>query len=263
MKKTIIIAIVTIFIIGSGVFLYFKINETTPDNNTQDENGNNNNNNDNDGTNNNNNNNDNDNNNDDTENPNNNNDTENPNNNDGTTDGTNNPPVNNTVKTGAQCSKSDYIKLSDDLVFCINTNGTLNVKATSDSYGASATEVFLYAAKALLQPNGANITFNEKIKNIGFYNAGDSAEIDYLGQSILVTESGKVHIIDNNALYSQAKLNVLASVELDEKIISFTSPDKTLGCVDFGDGDCRYGTTIKTSSNKVYILYSDGSYVAK
>ena len=176
---------------------------------------------------------------------------------DGTTtpgDGTTTPGtvITNTVKTGASCKSGDYVKLDTILTYCITTAGLLNLKTTVDQVGADT--LVVTAAPSLLTVAGANISFTEKISNIAYFATGNDETIGLLGLSIMTTPSGKVYLIDNTLLYEKAQLVVHATIDVGEKIISFTSPDKTVSGLN---------TTVKTSSGKVYIVYAHGDYKAK
>lgn len=150
------------------------------------------------------------------------------------------------IQSGSLCKSNDNVKLSDILTYCINNNGTLNVKSKVEVM-MNSDGVEITAAPSVLTDAGANIAFSEKIKNIKFFYYGD--EVGMLGRSILTTESGKAYLINNDALYEKAEISVHLLVDISEQIVSFESPSKA-----------AKETTIKTSSGKVYALFDNGSY---
>jgi hypothetical protein len=165
-----------------------------------------------------------------------------------------------TVKTGASCQSGDYIKLdSSTLTYCISSDGSLNVKTTSEQVSSESNS--LNANAALLTSAGAKITFNEKIKNIALFYVGQGEAVGFLGLSIMTTESGKAYLIYNDSLYANAQIEIRAEVDVTEKVVSFTSPDKTVKCT--GSTACSPSTTVKTASGKVYVVADNGGTTLK
>lgn len=176
-------------------------------------------------------------------------------------DTTNNPGTgtSTTVKSGSLCKNEDYIKLNTTLIYCVEADGSINVR--SETVNITTDTATINAAIPILSTTGVNILFTEKIKNIAYFYPGNGETIGFLGLSIMTTESGTAYLVDNTTLYEKGQISVYATVNIDEKVISFTSPDKSVACV--GADTCGLSTTIKTSSGKVYIVNESGYYKAK